>query len=143
MINVESPSRVVASFWSAFLARRLDEVFARHMADECEFVMPGMPPLRGAEQVRPVLEAYLQAFPDFGFQTLHAVESGDTYAAETRFTGTHTGALPTPQGPIAPTGRAVSWQSADIVRVRGGQIASWHVYHDPIALLAQLGAGLG
>jgi ketosteroid isomerase-like protein len=37
----------------------------------------------------------------------------------------------------------VGWQSADIVRVHDGKITSWHVYHDPMSMLAQLGVALG
>lgn len=138
-----SPSAVVESFWRAFAARDLARAFDEHMTPDCEFVMPGAPPMHGAGPIGAMFEAYVRAFPDFAAATLHAIESGDTYAAETRFTGTHRHALQTPQGEIPPTQRTVSWQSADIVRVRGGRIASWHVYHDPIPLLAQLGVARG
>ena len=142
-MSKSSPTHVIDSFWSAFATRRLDEVFAQHMTSDCEFVMPGAPLLKGAAAIRGMFEAYVAAFPDFARQALHAIESDDTYAAETRFTGTHHGALRTPQGELPATGRKVSWQSADIVRVRDGKIASWHVYHDPMPLLVQLGVAQG
>lgn len=138
-----SPGEVVRSFWKAFEARKLDEVFRDLVAQDCEFVMPGMPPLRGEQAIRGMFEAYGRAFPDFRCETITAVESNDTYAAETRFRGTHRGPLTSQHGDIAPTGRAVEWQSADIVRVVGGKIAWWHVYHDPIPFLAQLGVPIG
>ena len=71
------------------------------------------------------------------------IESGDTYAGEARYTGTHRGVLATPQGELPPTGQRVSWDSADVVRVADGKIVSWHIYHDPLRLLAQLGVGVG
>jgi ketosteroid isomerase-like protein len=109
------------------------------MTPDCELVMPGAPPLRGEAQIRGMFEAYVDALPDFRAETLVAVESVDTYAAETRFAGTHDGPLVTPHGAIPPSGRQIGWQSADIIRFRGGKIASWHVYHDPSSLLTQFG----
>ena len=142
-MSKSTPSSIVESFWSAFAGRRLTEAFRDHMAPDCEFILPGSPPLRGEAQIRRMFEAYVSAFPDFAKETLHAIESGDTYAAETRFAGTHRAPLATPQGTIPATGRRVTWQSADMVRTRDGKIVSWHVYHDPIPLMAQLGVPPG
>jgi ketosteroid isomerase-like protein len=139
----KSPTQVVESFWYAFTSQSPVDAFRGHMAVDCEFVMPGAPPMKGEAQVCAMFAAYKTAFPDFSCETLHAIESGDTYAAETRFAGTHRGPLANAQGTVPPTGKRVTWQSADIVRVRDGKIASWHVYHDPIPLLAQLGVPLG
>src|SRR5205085_6470950 len=112
--------------------------FQDHLADDCEFVMPGVGSLRGPA-IRGMFEAYARAFPDFGCSTVHAIESGDTYAAEARYAGTHLGPLLLPQGELPATGHKVSWQSADVVRVADGKIASWHIYHDPASILTQLG----
>ena len=142
-MSKQTPKHVVDSFWRAFASRKLAEAFGHHMTADCEFVMPGAPPMKGEAEIRGMFEAYVTAFPDFAAETVHAIESEDTYAAETRFAGTHRGALASPQGSIPATGRRVTWQSADIIRVRDGKIASWHVYHDPIPLLAQLGVAQG
>jgi predicted ester cyclase len=90
-----------------------------------------------------MFEVYVGALPDFSVESLHAIEAGETYAAETRFAGTHKGPLVTPHGTIPASGRRVGWQSADIVRVRDGKIASWHVYHDPNVLFEQFGVPRG
>src|SRR6476620_11017590 len=79
----QSPSETVSSFWNAFEAGRMDELIRDHVAEKCEFIMPGSPPLSGAAAIRRLFEAYRAAFPDFKHRTLHAIESGDTYAAET------------------------------------------------------------
>ena len=143
MKHDKSAKEVVHGFWKAFGTRSFDQVFTDLVADDCTFVMPGAPPLVGVAQIRGMFEAYVRAFPDFASAPVHEIESGDTYAGETKFTGTHKGPLATPHGELPPTGRAVSWQSADIVRVRDGKIASWHVYHDTMPLLAQLGVANG
>jgi predicted ester cyclase len=140
---MSSPASIVTAFWTAFAERRFERLFADYLAPSCVFVMPGGPPLEGQEAIGGMFRAYVRAFPDFACRTVHAIESGDTYAAETAFSGTHKGPLATPQGELPPTGRKVSWQSADIVRVEGGKIVSWHVYHDPLPMLAQLGLAEG
>jgi ketosteroid isomerase-like protein len=66
------------------------------------------------------------------------VLSGQSLAKLAR-TGTHRGVLRTPLGEVGPTGKTVTWQSADIVQFRSGRIAVWHVYHDTLPFLAQLG----
>ena len=84
----------------------------------------------------------VRAFPISPARRSHGIEQGDTFAGEARYTGTHRAPLATPQGEV-PATRSGAWQSADIVRVAGGKIVSWHVYHDPIAIMAQLGVPMG
>src|SRR5262249_26454048 len=115
--NQPTPKQIVDAFWKSFAGRELGETFRQHMTSECEFVMPGAPAMRGQAAIVGMFEAYVRAFPDFECETLHAIESGDTYAAETRFAGTHEGPLVMPQGTIPATRRRIGWQSADVVRV--------------------------
>jgi predicted ester cyclase len=134
-------AETMAAFWSAFEGGHFDRIESELMAPDIEFVMPGVPPQRGIAAVRALWEAWRGAFPDMRHETLHAVEGPSSYAAETRFSGTHTGTMQSPQGEVPPTGRTIKWTSADIVRLdpTTGRIGSWHVYHDPMALLGQLG----
>jgi predicted ester cyclase len=129
----------LSAFWKAFEGGDLDRIEVELVSPDIEFVMPGAPKLRGSKAVRQLWDAWKAAFPDMKHETVHAVEGGDTYAGETRFSATHTGTLRSPQGEIAPTGKSIRWESADIVRFENGRIASWHVYHDQMAMLAQLG----
>ena len=130
-------SAKVEKFWAAIEGGDLAGA-GELLAPDCEFTMPDIPALNGAEAVRGMFETWLAALPDMRHRTVHQIERGDTYAAETHFTATHTGALRTPAGDLPPTKRRLAWQSADIIRFRGGRIVSWHVYHDPAALLGQL-----
>ena len=127
----------VEGFWSDFEAGRIGDAVAR-LGDDCEFVMPGAPPMRGLAALRPFFEGWRSAFPDMRHETAHAIESGATYAAETDFRGTHRGALRSANGELPATGREVRWRSADVLRFADGKIVSWHVYHDPGVLFAQL-----
>jgi ketosteroid isomerase-like protein len=108
------------------------------MARFHHFRMPGMS-FKGAAALQQMLGAYLAAFPDLRHHVRHSVESGDTIALELEVTGTHTGAMQTPQGTFPATGKKVLWDSCDVVRVRDGKIASWHVYHDTVPFLTAMG----
>jgi ketosteroid isomerase-like protein len=142
-MSTKSPIEIVHTFWSLFSVHRIDDIFRECIAPDCEFVMPGMPRMKGAEAIRAMFQAYARAFPDFAWTSLHGIEQGDTFAGEAKYSGTHRAPLATPQGEIPPTGKVVTWQSADIVRISDGKIVSWHVYNDPLAIMAQLGVPMG
>jgi ketosteroid isomerase-like protein len=112
---------------------RLPELYA----PDGVYLMPGM-------VVRPVelpavLRAWVGAFPDLHGEVTGWVETAGGVAVERRMTGTHTGALPTGQGTVPPTGRTVSWDVVDVVRVRDGLISTWRSYFDQAELFASLG----
>ncbi|MFI6823705.1 ester cyclase [Micromonospora sp. NPDC050187] len=112
---------------------RLPELYA----DDAFYSMPGL-------TVRPielpaVLRAWSGAFPDLRTELTGLVETAGGVVFEQRMTGTHTGALHTALGAVAPTGRAVSWDVVDVVRARHGLIASWRSYFDQGLLLTDLG----
>jgi steroid delta-isomerase-like uncharacterized protein len=106
---------------------------------DAAITMPGGMQFSGPDELRPVLEAFHEAFPDLRHEIVDVIESGNKIAVELRIGGTHTGILHTPQGDIPPTGRGVSWESVDFVTLRDGKVATWHTYFDQMAFLAQLG----
>jgi steroid delta-isomerase-like uncharacterized protein len=124
--------------WQAIESHALDKLSELYTPD-AEITHPGGIRLRGPEQLRPFLEAYLTAFPDLRHEGVDWVESEDTIAVEIRTTGTHTGQLHTPGGAIPPTGKQFLWESVDFIKVEGGKITSWHVYLDQVPFLTQLG----
>lgn len=65
--------------------------------------------------------------------------TGDQAAEEARFSGTHTGALRTPNGDVPPTGKRMASRYAAVSRVKNGKVTSFHVYFDVADVLAQLG----
>jgi ketosteroid isomerase-like protein len=124
--------------WRAFEAHdyaALPDIFAA----ELDFVYPGGVILRSPAEVEQFLRVYAEALPDMRIEPVAHIESGDDIATEQRIHGTHTGTLRTPNGDIAATGREVVIESVDFIRTRGGQIISWHVYYDSMAVLQQLG----
>jgi ketosteroid isomerase-like protein len=124
-------------FWQLFESNQLDAL--DDLIDpDCHFKMPGMD-IRGSAALRQMLAGYRLAFPDMKHHVKRHVESGDTIAIELEVTGTHTGPMQTPAGTIAPTGKKLTWESCDWIRVKGGKVLSWVVYHDSVPFLTAMG----
>ena len=60
-------------------------------------------------------------------------------AAEGTITGTHDGVLHTPNGDVAPTGRAVVLRWAGVYLTDGDTLKSEHLFFDQMDFLGQLG----
>ena len=56
-----------------------------------------------------------------------------------KFVGTHDGILHSPNGDVAPTGKAVEFRWAAAYEVSGEALTSEHLYFDQMDLLGQLG----
>ena len=82
---------------------------------------------------------WFEAFPDAHLQ-IHGLHiAGDVAVEEGTFTGTHQGALHSPAGDIAPTGRAVAVDYIHVLRFRDGKHISFNLIFDRLAMLEQLG----
>src|SRR6266566_9656198 len=119
-------------------ARDIDGYLANQRPD-VEFVLPGDVTLHGRDQVRHYTEALWKAFPDGKLAFGEQVFAEDAAATELVFTGTHTGPMMTPNGPIPPTGKRVTLHSASILKIKDGLIASEHGYADQLEIMTQLG----
>ncbi|WBB65878.1 ester cyclase [Micromonospora sp. WMMD812] len=136
---MRSAERLVEQQYAMLLRRdvaRLPDLYAR----DAFYAMPGV-------TVRPIelpalLRTWTGAFPDLRVDPVGRVQTTGGAAVEQRLTGTHTGVLHSPFGTVAPTGRTVSWDVVDVVRVRRGRIAAWRSYFDWAQLLAALGLHL-
>ena len=133
-----TPKEILERNITAVNGRDLEGYLANQQPD-VEFVLPGGVTIRGREQVGQYTEAMWAAFPDgtltFGRQFL----GDDGAATEVVFSGTHTGPMATPNGPVPPTGKRVNVHSVSILRFEDGRIASERVYFDQLELLTQLG----
>src|ERR1700730_14187543 len=133
------PSTIAERVYAAYARGDLDACL-RLFAPDCQVTFPGMPPLTGPEQLRPLLQAQLKAFPH-GLHTVRSViEQGSDAAMELVFTGKHTGPYETPSGAIPPSGRQVTFESVDLVQIEAGRIKSWRTYLDTASMISQLGA---
>jgi predicted ester cyclase len=92
---------------TAFNAKDMNK-FLSNPAPNVELSGPGGVTVRGRDQVRESVQALWNVFPNAEFARITQIATEDRAATEMVFTGTHTGPLITPEGPIPPTGRCVS-----------------------------------
>jgi ketosteroid isomerase-like protein len=108
-------------------------------SDDLETTDPGMGTVHGLEPFREYLLTLKRAVPDARALIEALYEAGDAVIVEGRFVGTHTGPLAGPDGDTEPTGAHVDLRFADVSRVQGGRIVSYHTYYDQLGFLTQLG----
>jgi steroid delta-isomerase-like uncharacterized protein len=94
---------------------------------------PGVPSNKAGGKM--FLGAFISAFPDSYVTIEDMVAEGDRVVTKKTFHGTHTGEL----NGIPPTGRRVSIQYVDILRVRDGQIVEHWLSMDQLSFMQQLG----
>ena len=101
--------------------------FVNHIAPS------GMPPNR--EGVKQVTAMFRQAFPDSYFTVEDMIAEGDKVATHKTFHGTHEGEF---MG-MPPTGRRVSMELIDIVRISEGRVVEHWSMGDNLGMMQQLG----
>jgi steroid delta-isomerase-like uncharacterized protein len=127
----------------AVIRRFVDEVQNKNdfaVYDEVndpEFVNLSAPPGAPADREggKMYLSAFAQAYPDSHFTIDDMIAEGDRVATKKTFTGTHTGDF----GGIPATGKRVTLQYVDIMRLRDGKIIEHWLCMDQLSWLQQLG----
>lgn len=113
--------------------------FAGVLADDVVFQAPGGMSGQGKSACAEFYGGWLAAFPD-GHVEVHGIHiTDDVVVEEGTFSGTHNGVLHTPNGDIPPTGRGVSLQYIQVLRVRDGKHLSFNLMFDRLEMLEQLG----
>jgi predicted ester cyclase len=107
-------------------------------SDDAEMRTPGAQ-ISGRENVLGFLAVFQEAFPDIRLEIGQLLTEGTAAAAEGTLTGTHSGVLHTPDGDVAPTGRAVRLPWAAVYATDGDTLTSEHLYFDQMDFLGQLG----
>jgi predicted ester cyclase len=107
-------------------------------AADAEFTAP-VAQVSGRDEIIGFFGVFQSAFPDVRLELHQLFADGHAAAAEGTLTGTHDGVLPTPNGDIAPTGRAVQLRWAGIYATDGDTITSEHLFFDQMDFLGQLG----
>ena len=88
-----------------------------------------------------VVAMFQGAFPDYRITVEAQLAEGDLVATVWSATGTHQGEWPSPMGPIAPTGKQVTFTGTTTLRVADGKIAEViGTNHDHLGILQQMGA---
>jgi predicted ester cyclase len=107
-------------------------------AADAELVAPGGQAL-GRDGVIRFLGVFQEAFPDLRLEIKRLLTDGPAAAAEGTLAGTHDGVLRTPNGDVAPTGRAVELPWAAVYVTDGDTLKSEHLFFDQMDFLGQLG----
>jgi steroid delta-isomerase-like uncharacterized protein len=94
---------------------------------------PGVPADRDGGKV--FLSGFMNAFPDSRVTIDEMIAEGDLVATKKTFTGTHTADL----GEIPATGKPVTLQYVDFMRVRDGRIIEHWLCMDQLSFMQQLG----
>lgn len=104
-------------------------------APEWQNVDPSLPPLRGLDGARALVEMFTASFPDFTSRLELIAAEDERVAVRASHTGTHRGAF---MG-IPPTGRQVTVTATGIFRCHDGKLVENRVVFDAFGLLQQLG----
>lgn len=113
--------------------------FASALADDAVFQAPGGMTGAGKAACVGYFSSWFSVFPDahVDVEGLHVID--DVLVEEGTFTGTHRGALHTPAGDFAPTGRSVRLGYIQVLRIRDGKHVSFHLMFDRLQMFEQLG----
>jgi predicted ester cyclase len=107
-------------------------------AADAEMTAPGAQ-VSGRDKVLGFLGVFYEAFPDLRLEVRQLLTDGSAAAAEGTINGTHDGVLHTPNGDVAPTGRAVALPWAAVYATDGDTLKSEHLFFDQMDFLGQLG----
>ena len=104
---------------------------------DTEFVNLSAPPgdPGDGEAGRVYLSAFAEAYPDLHYTIDDMIAEGDRVVTKKTLTGTNTGDF----GGLPATGKHVTLQFVDIMRVRDGKIVEHWLSMDRLSLLQQLG----
>ena len=109
-------------------------------AEDAVATTPDEGELKGRDEIAGYLGRFLDALPDFRWESLAEHESGDTSIDEGWVVGTNTGDIVLGDGTTIPaTGKSVRVRGCDIATVDGGLIVRHNFYFDQMELLTQLG----
>jgi predicted ester cyclase len=126
---------VILKHIAAFNDRDSD---AEPWAADAEMTAPGAQ-VSGRDDVIGFLDVFHEAFPDARLEVKQLLSDGPAAAAEGTFVGTHDGVLHTPNGDVAPTGRAIEFRWAAVYATDGDKLKSEHLFFDQMDFLGQLG----
>jgi steroid delta-isomerase-like uncharacterized protein len=95
--------------------------------------------LEGIDALIACWQAWAKAFPDSRATFDDEFVSERAVVLELTWSGTHSGLLDLPGGPVRPTNRPIKVQSCQVLALRDGKAQSLRHYFDIATLLQQLG----
>jgi steroid delta-isomerase-like uncharacterized protein len=129
--------RSLTDAWNSHDAARLGTLYTQ----EATLLDPFYPePLEGQRAIVTDAAEFFVAFPDLVFRPTKVIADSTTIVVEVLASGTNTGPLPLPTGPIPATNRPLEFSVASVLDLDAtGKIREERRYFDVAGLLAQLG----
>lgn len=131
-------TEVVARAYFDAVARRDVPAMAACWEPGSKDVLHGVAELSVPAGLESWFGALFAAFPDFSFEVLDVLASGEKAAVRWRATGTFNGNAKF-EG-LSPNGKSVAVEGTDVLTVRGGKVVHNDAYTNSVELLRQLGA---
>jgi predicted ester cyclase len=120
----------------ALVRRYLDDVFSGGNTGAADNYLRGDAFIA---RVAELVTRWRTAFPDFHIDVEDVIAEGDRVVAVESMSGTHEGVFETRVGPIAPTGRKVTWSRISIRTLERDRFVDGFFEEDEVGLLMQLG----
>ncbi|MGE5596896.1 MAG: ester cyclase [Hyphomicrobiales bacterium] len=130
--NRELVQRLFDEVWNAETPGTIEELYTEDFVSDYR---PYGELRHGHQAIRDMVAAARRTFPDYREELVDMVAEEERVAVRLRITGTQLGAW----GPIAPTGKRVSYEEMLILQVRDGRVASQRGIADNLSALRQLG----
>jgi steroid delta-isomerase-like uncharacterized protein len=138
-MSTEGNKELVRRYYRTVEARdpvRLEELLTKDYVG----YFPGQPePVRGIKALIQLISANWTAFPDLHCTIEELIAEGKNVVASCTVSGTNTGPLVGPLGPIPATGKKVTLKEIGIFRIEDDEIAEERCEYDELSLLEQLG----
>ena len=96
--------------------------------------------VQGGDAYLQLSRGWKEAFPDAAGEVRTVIVDGETVAQELEWTGTHTGPMAGPAGPIPASGKRVRVAGTLWYTFREGKVRSLRHHLDVLTLLQQIGA---
>jgi steroid delta-isomerase-like uncharacterized protein len=135
--DAASPAGVARAYFDAVARQDLDAMAACWEPGAPD-VIHGVVEMTAPEELRAWFGALFAAFPDFRFEVLDLVASGEKAAVRWHATGTFDGSGRF-EG-LVPNGERVDVEGCDVVTVRDGRIVRNDAYMNGAEMARQLGA---
>ena len=117
----------------------LDKSVAAFAADSTFIDVPSGRTLPGSDGYKQLVLFFAEAFPESSVELTNVVATEEQLVLEFTGRGTNTGPLHLPTGDVPATGRYSELRFCEVIQIRNGKIASFHIYYDTMTLLQNLG----
>lgn len=138
-MSAQENSALARRVYDAFNSRDYTAALALASDDVELLIVPFNQRFNGKAGFDAFMRGFVAGFSNVSIQLTNQVACDQQVVSEFIARGTHDGALLTPNGSLAATGRVVEYPVIEVWRVRDGRLATLYNYFDAATVLRQLG----